>query len=190
MVDGLWSVLQVVANHEKRVARQLSVRSLEHYLPVYTERSRWSDRTVTLERPLFPGYVFIRYSPASRISFISTPGVLRLLGEDGKAMVDGTEIDRIQRALAGGSILRPHRGLTVGTRVRVCRGVFDGVEGIVTELRRDCDVVIALSATQQFFSLQVDLRDLEVLSRPAPGGHQRVTAPSLPALSAIAPRTA
>lgn len=190
MVDGPWSVLQVVANHERRVARQLSVRSLEYYLPVYAERSRWSDRTVTLERPLFPGYVFVRYSPASRISFISTPGVLRLLGEESNAMVDGAEIDRIQRALANGSVLRPHRGIAVGTRVRVCRGIFEDAEGVVTELRRDCNVVISLAATQQFFSLQVDLRDIEVLSRPAQSGHVRAVAPPGPTLHAIAPRPA
>ncbi|MDR5727265.1 MAG: transcription termination/antitermination NusG family protein, partial [Terriglobia bacterium] len=180
MYDEPWGVLQVVANHEKKVARQLAVRSLEHYLPLYTERSRWTDRTVILERPLFPGYVFVRYSPGTRISVISTPGVLKLLGDSKKGMVDSAEVDRIRQALASGFVLRPHPGISVGARVRVCRGIFQGVEGAVTELRRDCDVVIALSAVQQYFSLQVDLRDIEVLSKtgaerrmPANAGHVR-----------------
>ncbi len=190
MFEGPWGVLQVVANHEKRVARHLSIRSLEHYLPLYTERSRWSDRTVVLERPLFPGYVFVRYASSARISLVSTPGVLRVLGDDSVAMVDAEEIDRIHRALADGSILRPHRGITVGTRVRVRHGVFAGVEGVVTELRRDCDVVIALGATQQFFSLQADLRDIEVLSRPSETAYLRTTAIIAPTLRTISPRPA
>lgn len=170
MSEEPWGVLQVVANHEKKVARQLAVRSLEHYLPLYTERSRWTDRTVVLERPLFPGYVFVRYSPDTRISVLSAPGVLRLLGDSKTGMVNCAEVDRIREALATGCVLKPHPGISVGTRVRVCRGVFQDVEGVVTELRRDCNVVIALSAVQQYFSLQVDLRDIEVLSMTGAGG--------------------
>lgn len=165
MSEGPWHVLQVVANHEKRVARQLAVRSLEHYLPLYTERSRWTDRTVTLERPLFSGYVFTRFSAATRISVISTPGVLRLLGTDGNRTVDGAEIDRIQEALASGHILRPQLGVPVGTRVRIRGGLFEGVEGIVTELRRNCNVIIALSAVEQCFSLETALSEVEVLDK-------------------------
>jgi transcription antitermination factor NusG len=162
-----WNVVQVVANHEKRVARQLAVRTVEHYLPLYTERSQWSDRTVTLQRPLFPGYVFVRYEPGTRISVLSAPGILRILGPDGQALVDSVEIERIRQALASGQVLRPHPGLTIGTHVRVCRGIFQDAEGIVTELRRHCSVVIALSAVQQYFSLEADLSDIEVLSKPA-----------------------
>jgi transcriptional antiterminator RfaH len=166
-----WNVVQVVANHEKRVARQLAVRAVEYYLPLYVERSHWSDRTVTLQRPLFPGYVFVRYQPHTRIAVLSAPGILRLLGPDGQAVVDGIEIERIRQGLATGEILRPHSGLAVGTHVRVCRGVFQDAEGIVTELRRHCSVVIALSAVQQYFSLEADLCDVEVLSKPISGEH-------------------
>ena len=180
MSNEPWSVLQVVANHEKRVARQLAVRSLEHYLPLYTERSRWTDRTVVLERPLFPGYVFVRYSSNTRITVLSAPGVLKLLGDSRSGMVNCAEVDRIREALASGCVLKPHPGVSLGMRVRVCRGVFQDVEGVVTELRRDCNVVIALAAVQQYFSLQVDLRGIEVLSRtgavgrmPTGNGHVR-----------------
>jgi hypothetical protein len=37
-----WQVLHVLANHEKRVAQHLVVRSVEHYLPFYTERVKWT----------------------------------------------------------------------------------------------------------------------------------------------------
>jgi transcription antitermination factor NusG len=76
--------MHVITNHEKRVAQHLTVRGLEHFLPFYSERSRWTDRTVVVERPLFAGYVFVRYSPQTRLSLISTPGIIRLLG-DGKS---------------------------------------------------------------------------------------------------------
>jgi transcription antitermination factor NusG len=160
-----WHVLHVMANHEKRVALQLSLRSIEHYLPLYAERSRWSDRTVTLERPLFPGYVFVRFSLETRLPVLSTPGVLKILGKRGAEKVDYSEVDRIRRGLANGYALRPHTGISTGTRVRVCNGMFEGMEGIVSELRRNCSVIIRLSTVEQYFSLEADLDDLEVLGK-------------------------
>jgi len=167
MQGNAWCVLQVLTNHEKRVAQHLTVRSLEHYLPLYTERSRWTDRTVTLLRPLFPGYLFVRYAQASRYSLVSTPGVLRLLGNETVDTISATEVERIRAALAEGYILRPHGSVSVGTRVRVTRGMFEGVEGVVTELRRKCSVVITLEAVEQCYSLEASLDDIEVLRNNA-----------------------
>jgi len=167
MIENPWHVLHVVANHEKRVAQHLVVRSLEHYLPLYTERSQWSDRSVLLERPLFTGYVFVRFVPQARLSFVTIPGVLRLLGTDDGSTVSAAEMDRIRNGLASGCLLRPHHGISLGTRVRVHAGVFDGVEGVVTEFRRQCRVIIAIAAIQQSFSLEVGLDDIEVLKNQA-----------------------
>jgi transcription antitermination factor NusG len=80
--------------------------------------------------------------------------------------VSAAEIERIREGLASGCILRPHPKVSVGELVRVHRGVFAGVEGIVTELRHQCKVIIALAATKQCFSLEMDLDDIEVLRKP------------------------
>jgi transcription antitermination factor NusG len=165
MFDSPWRVLHVAANHEKRVAQHLTARSLEHYLPLYAVRSKWTDRIVDLERPLFTGYVFVRFAREARISVVSAPGVLRLLGSGIGETVSADEIERIRAGLANGCILRPHPAVSVGEVVRVHRGVFEGVEGIVTELRHQCKVIIALAATKQCFSLEVDLDDIEVLRK-------------------------
>jgi transcription antitermination factor NusG len=162
-----WHVLHVLSNHEKRVAQHLVVRSVEHYLPLYTERVKWTDRSVVAERPLFSGYLFTRFSPQARISVISTPGVLRLLGDDEREMVSSEELEKIRSGLASGLLLRPHPCVSVGTRVRVHRGVFAGATGVVTEFRRQCKVIITLSGVRQCFSLEVEVDTLEALDKPA-----------------------
>ena len=159
-----WHVLHVLSNHEKKVAQHLEIRSIEHYLPVYREKVRWTDRTVVSERPLFSGYIFARFDHQFRIPVISTPGVLRLLGDQSWDLVDDQELEKIRSGLANGLLLRPHQNITVGTKVRIRDGVFEGVEGAVSELRRQCKVVISLAAVRQFFSLEVDIQQLEVLS--------------------------
>lgn len=161
-----WHVLNVRSNFEKRVAQHLGIRSIEHYLPLFNERVKWTDRTVIAERPLFSGYVFARFSPKSRITVISTPGVVRSLGDENWCLVSCAELDKIREGLASGLLLRPHPNVTVGTPVRVRVGVFEGAEGVITEFRKQCKVVIALAAIRQSFSLEVEYRDLELMKKP------------------------
>jgi transcription antitermination factor NusG len=159
-----WHVLHVRSNCEKQVARYLAIHSVENFLPLYMDRVRWSDRTVVTERPLFPGYVFARFLPGLRIAVISAPGVTRSLGDDEQHLVRDEEIDRIRKALVGGYILRPHPHLSVGTRVRVRSGVFEGVEGLVSELRERSIVIFAQEAVRQSFSIELDKHNLEILN--------------------------
>jgi len=166
MPENPWHALHVTANHERRVVQHLNSRAVEHYLPLYRERSRWTDRTVQLERPLFAGYVFIRFSPRQKLSIVSIPGVLHVLGGNGCQTVSSEEMDRIRLALAEGYPLRPHPWLAIGMHVQVCGGIFDGALGMVTEMRRECKVVIALSAVQQCFSLEIGIDQLEFVDVP------------------------
>jgi transcription antitermination factor NusG len=166
-MNSPWHAVQVLTNHEKRVTQHLSSRSLEHYLPTYSERSRWTDRTVTLERPLFPGYVFIRFDAGERLSVLSTPGVLHLLGRGPAGLIPCVEIERIQTALAKGYRLQPHPAISKGMRVRMKTGIFSGVEGTVTEIRQNCRVVLALSGVDQCFSLEALIHDIEIMNEAA-----------------------
>jgi transcription antitermination factor NusG len=166
MNESPWHVLHVVSNHEKRVTQHLMARSVEYYLPLYRERVKWSDRTVINERPLFASYVFAHILPQNRIHVLSVPGVLRILGSGKEDMVSAEEVDKIRAGLQRGLQLRPHDQFAIGTRVRVRSGVFAGTEGIVTNLQQQCRVVISVAAIRQYFSLQVDSSDLEILEKP------------------------
>ena len=165
MFEKPWHVLHVHSNCEKRVAQHLTVRAVENYVPLYRERMRWSDRTVLTERPLFCGYVFARFLSESRITVIGTPGVVRSLGDEERDLVSCAELDKIREGLAGGLLLRPHPHVSVGARVRVRSGVFEGVEGVVTDFRQQCRVILSLAAVKQCFSLEAELANLEVLKK-------------------------
>jgi transcription antitermination factor NusG len=160
-----WHALHVFPNREKKVAAQLLRRSVEHFLPLYTERSKWSDRSVTLERPLFPGYLFVRFAADLRRIVIAAPGVLRILGNKEDEAVDATEIERIREAIATGCVIRPHRPILEGMRVRVLSGVFAGAEGVVIELRGNCKVIISMTAVRQCYSLETGIGNLEIAGK-------------------------
>jgi len=166
MQSSPWHVLHVLSNHEDRVARSLSAREVEHYIPCYKKKAKWSDRTVVTERPLFSGYVFAHVRPQDRINVLSTPGVLRVLGNDQRDMVSNEQLCKIREGLMAGLAMQPHPSIPIGTRVRVLEGVFTGAEGVVSELRKNCKVVLSLAAVNQSFSVEIGGENLLILDTP------------------------
>jgi transcription termination/antitermination protein NusG len=158
-----WRVLQVVANHEKQVGLHLEARSVEFYLPLYRKPSRWTDRTVNLIRPLFPGYVFVRFVLEDRLTVLKVPGVLRVLGNEHIGSIPAEEIDRIHSGLNEGYNIRPHPLIVKGARVRVSKGIFAGAEGVVAEFRRRSNVVLSLTSVDKRFSVETAIDDIDVL---------------------------
>src|SRR5712691_228647 len=131
-IEGHWYAAYTCANHEKRVAHQLEERTVEHFLPLYRSLRRWSDRRVQIDLPLFPGYVFVRLALRDRLQVLQVPSVVRLVGFNGHpSALRDEEIEALKTASACGVRAEPHPFLTVGHRVRVKSGPFEGRQGIL-----------------------------------------------------------
>src|SRR2546426_12416010 len=132
-----WFAVQVKSTHEKRVTSLLQYQPYDCFLPLYTSRRRWSDRIKRVELPLFPGYVFSRFTPAGRIPILKTPSVISIVGIGAIPVpIDECEIAAIQRAVASGFGLSPHPFLQIGHRVRINGGSFFWLEGIILGNRK------------------------------------------------------
>jgi transcription antitermination factor NusG len=160
--EPLWYAAYTNANHEKRVAEQFAVRSVEHFLPLYASLRRWKDRRVKLELPLFPGYVFVHLALCDRLRLLQVPGVARLVGCNGAPTALPTEeIEALKKGLACGVCVEPHPFLTVGRRVRVKAGPLVGVEGIVIRRKNRLRLLISLDLIRRAATVDIDAADLE-----------------------------
>ena len=164
-----WFALYTTSRHEKRVAQHLTQRQIEHYLPLYRAERKWSDGSrVTLDLPLFPGYIFVRMNRAQRTRVLGVPGALAVVEGTGRkpAPLPETEID----ALRSGLHLHraePHPLLRAGHRARIRTGALAGFEGIVLRTKSSCRVVLTLELIMQSVAVEVDGQDLELLSSGA-----------------------
>jgi transcription antitermination factor NusG len=160
-----WFAVYTNSRHEKRVAQHLSMRQIEHYLPLYRVQRKWSNGLrVTLDLPLFPGYIFVRIQRMQRVRVLEVPGVLALVGGTGgePASLPETDIE----ALRSGLPLRrvePHPLLKVGQRARIRSGAFEGMEGVVVRKKNSFRVVLTLDTIMQSFAVEVDGKELEPL---------------------------
>jgi len=156
-----WYAAYTCAKHEKRVSTELGMRKVEHFLPLYSSVRRWKDRRVTLDLPLFPGYVFVRLALRDRLRVVQIPSVVRLVGFNGHpAPLPDDEMEALRNGLARGLRVEPHPYLTVGRRVRIVSGPLKGIEGMLVRKKGALRLILSINAIMCAAAVEVDVADV------------------------------
>jgi transcription antitermination factor NusG len=166
-----WFAIFTQPKHEKRVVQHFYSRRVDAFLPTYSSKRTWSNRqTVTLEVPLFPGYLFARISRLQRASVLGAPGVACIVGTPGSwGAVPEEYIETLRTGLALHRIL-PHPMTEVGDRVRIVAGPMAGIEGILAHVRSEFRVVLSIATIHQSVSIEVSRDEIEPLDANAFAG--------------------
>ncbi len=159
-----WFALYTRSRFEKQVAEQLDRKRLPVFLPLRLEVHRWQDRYQKVEVPMFRGYLFAQFAPASaeRTAILRTVGVVRIVGfGQTYAEVPAEQIAALRRLADERALLHPHRYLRVGQRVKIASGALAGVEGILVRVKKQDRLVVAVDAIRQ--AVAVELAGYEVI---------------------------
>lgn len=161
--EARWFAVYTTCRHEKRVAQHLTQREIQHYLPLYRADRKWRDGSrVTVEFPLFPCYIFVRIQRKQRVSVLSIPGALTVVGGTGgePAPLPDESIRALQIGLLQHHI-EPHPLLRVGQMARIRSGAFAGMEGVVARKKNGFRVVLTLEQIMQSIAVELDEDDVE-----------------------------
>jgi transcription antitermination factor NusG len=173
-VEHHWYAIRTCSNHEKRVACELGARDIEHFFPVYASVRRWKDRRVTLDSPLFPGYMFVRLALRDRLGVLQIRSVVCLVGFGGiPAALPDEEMGILRAGLSERLRAQPHPFLTVGRRVRITGGPFSGLEGVLERKKNNLRVIVSVELIQRSVALDVDAADVA----PAAAASRPLAAP-------------
>jgi transcription antitermination factor NusG len=151
-----WFALQVRPKQERAAALHLSRLGLDEYVPLARVRRQWSDRVKQLDAPLFPGYIFARFSYADRLRVLNSPGVQIEVGA-----VDDAEIEAVRTLVASGRPLAHLPFLRIGERVTIERGPFAGIRGVVLREEAAWRVVVSIEALGRSLAVELDREVLE-----------------------------
>lgn len=155
-----WYVLRTRSRFEFSVRDELERRSIESWLPTFTEESRWSDRVATVTRPLFPGYLFARLN-GNAAQVKSTRGVVDVLSLDQKPVpVSDDEVANLRRVVEAPKPVISC-AYVAGSRVTVKRGPFAGVSGIVSRVKNGATLTIPVEILGRSVSVEIDLADVK-----------------------------
>jgi transcription termination/antitermination protein NusG len=160
-VEEQWLALWTHSHCEQLVHDQLIAKAFNSFLPLSAVWSRRDGARRVVQKPMFPGYLFVRHAidKASYIEIMKTNGLARILGErwDRPAVVADAEIDAVRQVLDTGVPVLPHSYLREGHRVRITQGPLAGVEGIL--VRNDAHkglLVVSVELLQRSLAVEVD----------------------------------
>ena len=152
-----WYAVQVRTKGESLVRTLLERKEYEIFLPTYQEVRKYSDRMKKIDAALFPGYLFCRMDVTRRLPILKTPGVHGILGADGEPTpIPDSEIVAIQRVIGSGARVGPWPFLKAGDVVRVERGAFAGVTGILVTERGVDRLILSVEMLQRSVSVEID----------------------------------
>jgi transcription antitermination factor NusG len=163
-----WHALYTRHQHEKPIARILSSKGHEVFLPLYASVRRWQDRTKQLRLPLFPCYVFIRGGLDRPLQILSTPGVFTVVGWAGHpATIPDAQIEGVRRMVESSVRVEPYPYLRCGDRMRIRSGTLQGLEGILVRKKNLSRLIISLEMLGRSAAVEIDISCLERLG-PSP----------------------
>ena len=153
-----WYALYTRSRHEKFIDTELTRRRIESFLPVRSIKKRWSDRTVTVEEPLFKSYLFVKTDPLHFMDVLKTKGAVKLVTAAGLPVaIDERVIASLKQLISKDIAIDPFPYLAVGDRVSVRSGIFKGVEGfIVKKDDKKCRLVVSITAILASISVEID----------------------------------
>jgi transcription termination/antitermination protein NusG len=171
--DKHWYAVYTKPRHEKVVKRVLDDKQVESFLPLRREISRWADRRIELLLPLFPGYLFVKYSIAKEShKVLATDGLIRVVGNgDMPLPVSETEINSLKILLSHNLDFETCQFLETGQKVKVVGGPLAGVTGIVVKKNKKQRVVISVELIQRSLTVDVDSFDLEPVTKARTAAH-------------------
>ena len=133
-----WYVVYTKPRWEKKVAKQLGNKKIEHYCPLNRVQRQWSDRKKIILEPLFTSYVFVRIDETDMLSVRQADGVMNFVYWLKKpAVIREEEINVIKRFLSDYENVQIERApVNVNDSIKIIEGPFMERQGNVVEIRK------------------------------------------------------
>lgn len=160
MTEAPWVVAHTRPRCEKKLKEHCDRERVEAILPCTRAVHRYRGKTVAFDKPLFPGYVFLRLRPEQRKAVLQSDYVANLLDVFDQELFE-RQLRDILAALESGCEVRLAPAIGKGTRVQIRSGPLRGLEGWVEERYGPSVVLLRLDFIGQAAAVKLDVADLE-----------------------------
>ncbi len=152
-----WYAICVRPKYERIASAALAGKGYAEYLPLYQSTRKWSDRSIKLDLPLFPGYLFCRFDAQFRLPILTVPGVISIVGlAKVPVAIPDPEIDAIRAVIRSGLHLQPWPELVVGSRVVIEKGPLKGVEGVTLQIKKKFHLFLSVPLLQRSVTVEIE----------------------------------
>lgn len=168
--SAAWYAIWTRSHCERIVAQQLLAKGFQPFLPEMAVRTRKPEARPIVQRPMFPGYLFLRHSMEKRsyIEILKARGVVRILegGWNRLTPIADEEMGAIERVIESGAPVLSQPYFQNGDRVRVIEGPLAGVEGLfVRDKKNRGRLIVSVKLLQTSVAVEVDCDFVEPCGR-------------------------
>ena len=135
-----WFILQFKSNSHHQATKNLNRQGFETFLPLHETTSRRLSRFINTSKPLFPGYMFIKFDRAESEwrKINSTYGVSRLITFNSiLKSIPTIFVDHLMKRYDLSGKLIPIQKLKKGDQVTVLKGPFANFIATVEKYEAD-----------------------------------------------------
>lgn len=157
-----WYAVYTRARHEKAVGRKLDGRGIEVFVPVREVLSQWKDRKKWVEKPLFPGYIFVRTDGSDLWRVLDAKGVVTVVNSgDRPVPVPHEQVEAVRVLVEKAEVVDPWPYLNEGTRVLVREGPLIGMEGYIVERKNQRKIVVTVDLLGRAVAAEIGTADVQ-----------------------------
>lgn len=158
----LWFVAHTRPRREKKLVEFCERQMIAVTLPCYASAHKYRGKTVTFQKPLFPGYAFLQLQPAEITPIRQNENVANLLEVFDQATFS-RQLQEILLALESGLEVRLAPTIESGSRVRIRTGPLQGIEGFIESRQGSTIVILRLDFINQAAAVRMSAEDLELV---------------------------
>ena len=160
-----WFILQFKSNSHHQAAKNLNQQGFETFLPLYDNTSRRLSRFISTSKPLFPGYMFIRFDRAESnwYKINSTYGVSRLVTSNSILKSIPTRfVDSLMKRYDLSGKLIPVEKLKKGDQVKLLKGPFANFVATVETYEDDQRIWVLMDLMGRKSKIQTEAESLQL----------------------------
>ena len=158
----LWFVAHTRPRAEKKLAGFCLEQGFDHRLPLYPSVRTYARKRVVFEKPLFPGYMFVRVQRRHRQTLVQNRYVANLLEVPDQPEFE-RQLEDIYRALEARVEIQVCPEIKPGLQVRIKSGPLRGTEAWVESRSKMSDVHLRLDFIGQAVVAKIQADDLELV---------------------------
>ncbi len=160
--DLAWFVAHTRPRCEKKLTEYCQREGFSVTLPLYKSVKKYRGKTVTFEKPLFPGYVFLRLLPEQPRRVYQSDYVANLLTVVDQQLFE-QQLGDILEALDTDYEVFLAPQITAGARVKIKSGPLRGLEGLVEQRAGSTFVLLRLDFISQAAAVKIEATELELV---------------------------
>lgn len=162
MSELRWVVAHAKPRREKKIVAHCQRHGIAATLPCYSSAHKYRGKTVVFQKPLFPGYVFLRLEARQKDLVHQSDHVANLLEVFDQETFE-RQLRDILLALEAKVGVRLAPAIGEGMRVRITAGPLRGIEGWVEQRYGMSTVLLRLDFINQAAAVKLEADALEVI---------------------------